>query len=114
MKTLRFEGYSDDTFGEYATANEDYDNCASGEPIVFKVWSISANDGLYVVGQYCPGPCTGWLIGVARLNDDDDRHMPEWPMRFERSADKNHTYSPALFIDAPDDATVEHHAESES
>jgi hypothetical protein len=29
MPTLRFEGYSDDTFGEYGHTNDDYDNCAS-------------------------------------------------------------------------------------
>jgi hypothetical protein len=37
MPTLRFEGYSDDTFGEYAHTNNDYDNCASGESIEFLV-----------------------------------------------------------------------------
>lgn len=31
MPTLRFEGYSDDTFGEVAYFEDDYDNCASGE-----------------------------------------------------------------------------------
>ena len=30
---LRFEGYSDDTFGEYGVTNDDYDNSASGKPI---------------------------------------------------------------------------------
>lgn len=104
-KTLRFEGYSDDTFGEYGATKEDYDNCASGEPIIFKVSSKSAKDGLFVVGHYCPGPCTGWMIGLARLDDDDDRHLPDWPMRFERG---ERAYTPTLVIDAPDDATVEH------
>lgn len=33
MKTLKFEGYSDDTFGEYGVTNQDVDNCATMEPI---------------------------------------------------------------------------------
>lgn len=107
MKTLRFEGYSDDTFGE-STTREVYDNCASGRPIIFKVWSAKANDGLYVVGQYCPGPLTGWMIGVGRLNEDDDEHMPDWPIRFQSGLDQQRTYSPQLIIEAPDDVTVEH------
>ena len=105
MKLLRFSGYSDDTFGEYGVTNEDYDNCASGKPIAFKVWSASAQDGLVVVGQYCPGPCTGWLIGVARADEDDDKYLPAWPMRFERG---DRSYAPTLVIEAPDDASVEH------
>lgn len=33
MHTLKFHGYSDDTFGEYGVTNQDCDNCASGMPI---------------------------------------------------------------------------------
>lgn len=33
MKTLKFMGYSDDTFGEYGVTNEDVDNCGRGNPI---------------------------------------------------------------------------------
>ena len=33
MKTLRFQGYSDDTFGEYGVTNQDVDNCGSCKPI---------------------------------------------------------------------------------
>lgn len=113
MKTLRFEGYSDDTFGEQVTG-EDYDNCASGKPIIFKVWSESEKDGLYVVGHYCPGPLTGWMIGVGRLNEDDDYHMPKWSIRTVSDYDKGRPYSPQLIIDAPDDVTVEHVAKNQS
>jgi hypothetical protein len=113
MKTLRFEGSSDDTFGEMTT-REDYDNCASGEPIIFKVFSKAADEGFYVVGQYCPGPLTGWMIGVGRHHEDDDAHMPAWPMRIEQSLGKHPTpYSPTLIIEAPDDVTVEHVEEDE-
>jgi hypothetical protein len=105
MKLLRFEGYSDDTFGEYGITNEDHDNCASGKRIVFKVWSPGENDGLFVVGQYCPGPLTGWMVGVGRLNEDDDCPLPPWSMFIGRA---ERPYTPTLIIEAPDDVTVEH------
>jgi hypothetical protein len=103
MKTLRFEGCSDDTFGEYGVTNEDYDNCASGKPIEFFV--SAGDDCMVVVGQYCPGQCGGWLIGVShyKATDADEHHLPEWPMRFERGA---RPYSPALIIEAPDDVEI--------
>lgn len=104
-KMLRFEGYSDDTFGEALATREDYDNCASGEQIVFKVWSEGEKDGLFVVGHYCPGPLTGWMVGIGRLNEDDDKPIPAWEMRFHHS---DAPYSPALAILAPDDVTVTH------
>jgi hypothetical protein len=112
MKRLRFEGSSDDTFGENTTG-EDYDNCASMKPIIFKVWSPSTNDGLYVVGQYCPGPLTGWMVGVGRLNEDDDKRIPEWPISItpgETSPGRFATppYTSQLTIDAPDDVEVSH------
>lgn len=33
MKTLKFMGHSDDTFGEYGATMDDIDNAGSGEPI---------------------------------------------------------------------------------
>jgi hypothetical protein len=102
-KTLRFEGFSDDTFGELTT-REDYDNCASGEPITFLVKSSEGE--LMVQGQYCPGPATGWLIGIARHDEDDDKPIPAWPMHFEHA---EREYSPRLVIEAPDDVTVSHY-----
>ena len=45
MKTLMFEGHSDDTFGELTTG-EDHDNCANNAPIIFKVLSLSAGAGV--------------------------------------------------------------------
>lgn len=99
---LVFAGYSDDTFGEYALTNDDFDNSASGKPIE---WLVTAPDGeqLLVVGQYCPGAANGWLVGVARYGDDDEADMPEWPMSIgpgERS------YSPALLLSAPVGSTI--------
>lgn len=29
MRMLKFEGYSDDTFGEYGVTNQDVDNCGA-------------------------------------------------------------------------------------
>ena len=100
MPALRFEGFSDDTFGEYAHTNDDYDNCASGKPIV---WLVQAgSEKLLVSGQYAPGSATGWLIGVAP-HDDDDNPLPQWPMRLERG---DRPYSPALVIEAPEGVTL--------
>lgn len=102
-KTLRFEGYSDDTFGEYALTNDDYENAASGNPIVFLV--EAGGESMVVFGQYCPQFCGGWMIGVSHSGgtDADERHMPDWPMRIEHA---ERTYSPALIIEAPDDVTI--------
>lgn len=107
VKTLRFEGYSDDTFGEYAITRDDHDNCASGDPIVFIVRSPgNGNVGLYVVGHYGQRS-GGWTIGVEPI-DDPKMHepltLPPWPIRIGQSKDT--PYSPAIYIDAPDDVTV--------
>lgn len=99
---LVFAGYSDDTFGEYALTNDDFDNSASGKPIE---WLVTAPDGeqLLVVGQYCPGAANGWLVGVARYGDDDEADMPEWPMSI---APGERSYSPALLLSAPVGSTI--------
>lgn len=106
-RILKCEGSSDDTFGVYgAGPDDDYDNCASGKPITFRVQSGDAS--MLVVGQYAPGKCAGWLIGVAPDDPEDDGSevpIPDWSMRFERS---DAAYSPRLVIEAPDDVTVTH------
>ena len=82
MPTLLFEGYSDDTFGEYRHTNDDYDNCASGKPIEFLVQDPATGNGVVVSGQHCPDSCTGWMIGVGPyqpINENDC--LPDWPMR---------------------------------
>lgn len=104
MKLLMFEGGSDDTFGEYNVFKDDHDNCANGKPIRFLV-SSPTEGSVLVVGQYCPGPATGWQIGVARADEDDDTPLPPWPMRFTEG---DRPYSPRLVIEAPDDATMKH------
>lgn len=103
MKILHFEGCSDDTFGEYNLTNDDYDNCASGKPIK---WLVTAGGkSILVVGHYCPAPATGWVIGVGRVQDDDNEGMPAWPMRIEEG---DRPYSPRLVIDVPDDVVIRH------
>ena len=100
MPTLRFEGNSDDTFGEYGFTNDDYDNCASGEPIEYLVNDSTHGLGVVVTGQYCPGKYSVyWLIGVA--NYQPDKPFPNWPMRFDPDGDCN-----ALVIEAPEGVVV--------
>jgi hypothetical protein len=103
MKLLQFEGMSDDTFGETNVFMDDYDNCASGKPIK---WRVKANDGsLIVIGKYALYGTGGWLIGVAPDDyADDEVHIPDWPIRITRSMAE---YSPMLHIEAPDDVSIE-------
>lgn len=106
MKRLTFTGYSDDTFAcDGPAIDVDYDTCASGKPVTMRVQSVADDESLLVVGQYAPGACAGWLIGVAPdEGDDSDDPMPPWPMRYEPNP--NVPYSPLLVIDAPDDVQV--------
>jgi hypothetical protein len=104
MPTLRFEGYSDDTFGEVAHFRDDYDNCASGKPIEYLVQH--GPHGLIVTGHHCPGNSGSWLIGVANHDPDaDDRDFPRWPMRIEAQNYRN-GFQPSLVIDAPEGVTI--------
>ena len=108
MPTLRFEGHSDDTFGETAVFHDDFDCCANGKPIV---WEVKAGDqGLMVWGQYngrdWPKEAPGaWMIGVQPLDADcaatgrECAPLPDWAIRF---ANGQRDYSPALLIDAPE------------
>jgi hypothetical protein len=104
MPTLRFEGYSDDTFGEYAHTNNDYDNCASGESIEFLVEDPSTGFALIVTGQHCPGNSFGWLIGVS--NGNTKLPFPSWPMKFQpqkfQPQEEPFFADPCLVIEAPD------------
>lgn len=91
--TLRFEGYSDDTFGEYGQTNIDYS--ASGKPIEFLV--RQGDEAVVVVGQYCPGNCGGWLVGVASYDPEgNDVPLPSWPMRLVPG---ERPYTSALEVD---------------
>ena len=106
MPTLRFEGSSDDTFGEVSHFNDDYDNCASGKPIEFLVAHRESGMGLIVTGQYGPGHSGSWLIGVANWGPDHaDTDFPRWPMRIEPQ-DYRNGFNPSLVIEAPDGVTL--------
>ena len=90
MNTMKFEGHSDDTFGEYGVTNIDFDNCASGNPIQFL---LEAPDGnrLVVTGIYTH---TGvWSIGICT---EEDMALPDWPMRWGANG-----YTTTLEIDVP-------------
>lgn len=105
MPTLIFEGYSDDTFGEYNFFKNDYDNCGSGSPIVFQL--SSGGESVNVYGQYngkdWPDYLPGcWVIGVQQI--EEDFPIPPWPMRFESASSG---YSPRLIIEAPERVTME-------
>ena len=105
MKTLKFHGYSDDTFGEYGVTNDDYDNCASGAPIEYCV--SNGEGGLIVTGQHCPGSSGSWMVGVANYDPEyKDRPMPRWPMRIESEDVGQRGFNPCLIIEAPDDVVI--------
>lgn len=97
MKTLKFEGHSDDTFGEYAVTHEDIDNCASLKPIQCLI--TSSDGAMLIVGQYSSNHISDcWVIGISMANDKTP--LPEWPIRFKTAASG---YSPVLEVDVPDD-----------
>lgn len=95
MKKLMFCGYSDDTFGEIITGI-DFDNCANGKPITFKV--SAGGDCVFVTGRYRDNGC--WEIGVCQA---EENNVPWFPMkmRFEN-------YSAILEMEVPDFAEIEH------
>lgn len=101
MKTFKFQGYSDDTFGEYAITNEDYDNCASGKPIQFEL-KTPDGAGIVITGLYCNqiNKGDGWMIGVNTINEDK-------PIDWEVSMNPSHEgYRNQLIVIAPDDAEL--------
>lgn len=108
MIELIFEGYSDDTFGETNHFKDDYDNCASGEPIEWLV--RNDNYAIVVTGQYCPGSSGSWMIGVANHDPDAlDVDFPTWKMMIQVQSNlhKDHGFNPQLVIHTPDDVTIE-------
>lgn len=108
MKTFKFGGYSDDTFGEVTPRGDDYDNCASDTPIRWLLFSASEGVGVVIVGQHAPFEhADGWLVGVAPHDPTgEDLPIPPWPMRFEQPSERISSYTPVLVIDAPDDAEL--------
>lgn len=108
---IEFSGYSDDTFGEHYLTNDYYDNCASGKPIRWRLYSESQDAELLVVGQYCPFGAGGWLVGIAPADhpDGEDRFSKasEWGVVLSIGKDPDVTYSPTLVIEnAPNDCEL--------
>lgn len=108
MKTLTFQGESDDTFDcSGPSISASHDNCASGDPIWMRV--ATRDQSMLVCGQYQlkgnGGGC--WLIGVAPDDPEDEgiRIPPDWKIRFAPGTGTN-TYSAFLLIDVPDDVSV--------
>ena len=98
LVTVRFSGYSDDTFG-FSTSDrrvEDHDDCA--KETVRTVLIQHATGALAVTGVY--GHSCLWSVGIAPIDDDDP--LPEWPMtwRFEG-------YTTVLELVVPADALIE-------
>jgi len=106
MRELQFAGYSDDTFGLINDTKVDHDNCASGKPIVFKVYRESNDkEGMFVVGQYNAIPyCGAWLIGVSQL--DDGMPLPAWVTDVSQA--EHNEYTSIFTLCVPDDAVIEH------
>ncbi len=102
MKTLRFQGYSDDTFGEYGVTNQDVDNCGSCKPIQCLITAGTAS--LLVVGHYTASHINGgcWVIGFSMESEGDS--LPDWPIRLVNG---DCEYSPVLEIDVPDRFNLE-------
>lgn len=99
MTTLKFYGYSDDTFGEYGVTNQDVDNCASQKPIQCVV--NCEGKRMMVVGQYSAASRYNgcWLVGATKVEEEDE--LPDWPVRVCQSGDV--PYSTCLEIDLPSD-----------
>lgn len=102
MKTLKFQGQSDDTFGEYGITGQDADNCASCKPIQCLI--KSGEGSLLVVGQYSNSHINEgcWVIGISM--EAEDKRLPDWPIRIVNG---DCGYSPVLEIDVPDEFELE-------
>lgn len=98
MKTLRFEGGSDDLFGEYNVTMEEECNDGCRRPIVFEVKADGKS--IYVIGRYSTCGQGTWGIEVAPADEDN---LPDWTMRMSFKG-----YSSILEIDVPDDVSVEY------
>lgn len=97
MKTLKFMGHSDDTFGEYGTTMDDIDNCGSCEPIQCVI--EAGNTALIVTGQYDRVGTGTWDIGISLK--DEELSLPDWNIRVSFEG-----YTTVLEIDVPDDVEL--------
>ena len=100
-KKYIFEGYSDDTFGEYGVTNIDYDDGASESEIRFSL-SRESGEGVVIAGQYTKNGT--WNIGMALLNEDYSLNKEDWRIYFEPN---EYAYCNRLIVEAPDDTKLE-------
>lgn len=96
MVTLKFHGYSDDTFGEFGLTKQTVDNCANGKPIQCMV-DCKDKGRVMVIGHYCWNGV--WVTGVTKVDERDDM-LPDWNYRYEEGTC---AYSPSLLMDLPVD-----------
>ena len=108
MKSVKFVGYSDNTFG-FDILNESnervyfdaHDDGAMDTVRAYRVESKTTSSAVIVTGVYgrCPGPT--WSIGISP--DDEGIPIPEWASRPHFKTDK---YSVVLTLVVPDDVRV--------
>ena len=98
MKTLKFYGYSDDTFGEHCVTNETHDDCAEGTAMTFQV--TADGKSAYVTGQYSRHGSGCWNVSVEPADEDN---LPDWQMRIYFEG-----YTTVLEMDVPDDVLVQY------
>ena len=107
-KKYIFEGYSDDTFGEYGITGIDHDDCGSGSTRAFIV-SRAGGEGVLITGQY--NRAGMWHIGMSLLNEDKPLNKDEWQISFEPNEEA--AYRNRLVVNAPDDAGLQLIGDSE-
>ena len=107
-KKYIFEGYSDDTFGEYGISNIDHDDSGAGSIRGFIV-SRPGGEGVLITGQY--NRAGMWHIGMSLLNEDKPLNKDEWQIYFEPN--EAAAYRNRLVVNAPDDAGLQRITDSE-
>lgn len=106
-KKYIFEGYSDDTFGEYGITSIDHDDGASGSVRYFTV-SRPDGEGVLITGQY--NSADVWHIGMSLLDEDKPLNKDEWQIYFEPNEEA--AYRNRMIVDAPDDTELQRVADS--
>lgn len=98
MERLRFNGYGDDTFGEYGVTGQDVDNCGSCEPIQCVI-DCGEHRRLMVVGQYSRASLGNgcWMVGVCKVKEEDE--FPDWKISVGYCAETE--YSVELTVEVP-------------
>lgn len=102
MNELRISGASDDLVEFDGAIREEFDSYD-------RAWSgtLQAPDGAgLTIGAFYTDSGV-WVIGVAPL--EEDAAFPGWPMRFEKPAQGEASYSSVLVIDVPEGATIKAH-----